>query len=76
VKTDCQLAPLESGAPSILLRVYEIEGSQVETPVESLGRSCDFGQVNLLEEDLDQTPERVLRSGPYAIKTVKLNFTP
>jgi alpha-mannosidase len=61
------------GGPSVLLRAYEIEGTPVETTVEFLGQARAFGAVNLLEEDLDQTPERVLHAGPYAIKTIKLD---
>lgn len=60
--------------PSILLRVYEIEGLPVKTPVEFLGRRTTFGEVNLLEEDLNKTPQQVLRVGPYAIKTIKLKL--
>jgi alpha-mannosidase len=59
--------------PSILLRVYEIEGSTVKPPVEFLGRRTTFGEVSLLEEDLDGTSQKELRSGPYAIKTIKLD---
>lgn len=60
--------------PSILLRVYEIEGLPVKTPVEFLGRRTTLGEVNLLEEDLNKTPQQVLRVGPYAIKTIKLKL--
>jgi len=60
--------------PSILLRVYEIEGSPVKTPVEFLGRRTTFGVVNLLEEDMNKTPQQVLCVGPYAIKTSKLKL--
>ncbi len=59
--------------PSILLRAYEIEGTAVETPLELLGRTPTFEEVNLLEEDSNQTPQEVLRVRPYAIKTVKFN---
>jgi len=59
--------------PSILLRAYEVEGAPVETPVEFLGRTAAFGEVNLLEEDLNPAPQQVLRAGPYAIKTIKLS---
>ncbi len=59
--------------PAILLRVYEIEGSTVKTPVEFLGRRATFGEVNLLEEGLGGTSQKELRSGPYAIKTIKLD---
>jgi alpha-mannosidase len=60
--------------PSILLRAYEIEGSPVETPVEFLGRARTFGEVNLLEEDLGQDSQQVLRGDPFAIKTIKIAF--
>lgn len=57
---------------SLVLRVYEIEGSPMETPVEFLGRPAALGEVNLLEENLDQSPQQVVRGGPYAIKTIRL----
>jgi hypothetical protein len=57
---------------SLLLRVYEIEGGPVETPIEFLGRPAKFGEVNLLEEDSGSSAEKTLRGSPYAIKTVKL----
>ncbi len=60
--------------PSLVLRVYEIEGSALETPLEFLGRPAAFGEVNLLEEDVEQSPQETLRGGPYAIKTLKLEM--
>ncbi len=62
-------ADLES---DILLRVYEIEGSRVESPVEFLGRISPFREVNFLEEDLDKIRRQVLQVSPYAIKTIKI----
>lgn len=59
--------------PSVLLRVYEIEGRAVETPVEFLGRTRTFGEVNLLEEDVERSSGEVLRGGAYAIKTIRIN---
>lgn len=59
---------------SVLLRTYEIEGSPVETSVEFLGRRPAFGEVNLLEEELNQKPQQVLRGSPYSIKTIKLSL--
>jgi hypothetical protein len=56
---------------SIVLRVYEMEGAPVETPVEFLGRSPSFGEINLLEEELSRKAQPMLRLGPYEIKTVK-----
>jgi hypothetical protein len=58
---------------SIVLRVYEMEGAPAETPVEFLGRSPVFGEVNLLEEELSQEPQPMLRLGPYGIKTVQFS---
>lgn len=60
--------------PSILLRVYEIEGAPIETPVVLFGRPVTSSEVNLLEEAVDTEPQRVLRGGPYAIKTIKLGW--
>ncbi|MCL5280373.1 MAG: glycosyl hydrolase-related protein [Planctomycetes bacterium] len=60
--------------PSLLLRVYEMEGAAAQTPVEFLGRTPAFREVNLLEEDLDQTPQQTLRVHPYAIRTIKLRL--
>lgn len=57
---------------SILLRMYEIEGSPVKTSAEFLGRKPAFREVNLLEEDLGQQPQQMLHCGPYSIKTVRL----
>jgi alpha-mannosidase len=62
--------------PSILLRVYEIEGASVETPVEFLGRETAFNETNLLEEDQASLKQRSLQAGPYSIKTLKLDVTP
>ena len=59
---------------SVLLRTYEIEGSPVETSVEFLGRRPAFGEVNLLEEELNQKLQQVLRCSPYSIKTIKLGL--
>ena len=50
--------------PAVVLRVYEIEGTPVQTPVEFLGATGAFGEVNLLEEDLGQAPRQTLRPGP------------
>jgi alpha-mannosidase len=58
----------------LLLRAYEIEGAPVETPVEFLGQARDFGEVNLLEEDLARPQQHVLHAGPHAIKTIKLDL--
>jgi alpha-mannosidase len=49
---------------SILLRMYEVEGAPVETPVEFLGHAAAFGEANLLEEDAGRSGETTLRVGP------------
>ncbi len=59
---------------AILLRTYEIEGSQAETTVDFLGRKREFREVNFLEEDMGTAEQRLLRAGPFAIKTVKLRL--
>jgi alpha-mannosidase len=59
--------------PSLVLRAYEIAGEPVATGVEFLGREQTFREVNLLEEDLERDPQRLLHAGPYAIKTIKLD---
>jgi len=61
---------------SVVLRVYEVEGSAAETPVEFLGRPRAFTEVNLLEEDVAQAPGRGVRAGPYGIKTIKIDLEP
>lgn len=60
--------------PSVLLRVYEIEGAAAETPVDFLGRKAAFREVNILEEDLDPAVQQTLHVGPYKIKTIKLDI--
>ena len=59
---------------AILLRVYEIEGSQAETAVEFLGQKREFREVNLLEEDAGPAGQKLLKASPYAIKTLKLEI--
>ena len=61
--------------PSILLRVYEIEGASVKTPVEFLGCETAFNETNLLEEDQATSKQPSLQAGPYSIKTLKLAVT-
>jgi alpha-mannosidase len=60
---------------AILLRVYEIEGSQAETAVEFLGQKREFREVNLLEEDAGPAGQQLLKASPYAIKTIKLQLS-
>jgi alpha-mannosidase len=61
---------------SVLLRLYEIEGSHAETPVQFLGRACTFDEANLLEETSAPRSLSSLQFGPYAIKTIRLKPQP
>jgi len=65
------LKKAENG-PAVLLRVYEMEGSPVQSPVEFLGQTRRFRDVNLLEEDAGPVEQQVLHAGPHEIKTIKL----
>lgn len=57
---------------SIILRLYEIQGKKVETPVIFLGKRQEFRETNLLEQNLGSTNEQLLHVGPYQIKTLRL----
>ncbi|MCJ7449333.1 MAG: glycosyl hydrolase-related protein [Bacteroidales bacterium] len=59
---------------SVVLRMYEIEGSDVRTSVKFLDNQISFKEVNLLEEDIDRTIKQTLQVSPYAIKTIKFNL--
>jgi alpha-mannosidase len=61
---------------SLLLRVYEIEGSPVDSAIDFLGAAQSFGETNLLEEDLPGAPRQAVKAGPYAIRTLKLAAKP
>ncbi len=60
---------------AVLLRLYEINGSGTETPVEFLGQRRNFQEVNLLEEGAGRNEEQVLKVNPYQIKTIKLRVS-
>ncbi len=57
---------------SIILRLYEIQGAQAETPITFLGKQQDFRETDLLEQELRPQDQRVLQANPYEIKTIKL----
>jgi alpha-mannosidase len=59
---------------AILLRFFEIKGSRTETPVEFLSQRRNFQEVNLLEESVGRSEERVLKVNPYQIKTIKMRI--
>ncbi len=58
----------------IVLRMYELEGETVNTPVLFLGDQTSFKEVNLLEEETDRTIRENLQVEKYSIRTIKLNF--
>ena len=57
---------------TIVLRVFEMEGRQAQTPIEFLGRTPAFRAVNLLEEESRSGDQEILRANPYEISTVRL----
>ena len=56
----------------VVLRVFEMEGSQAQTPIEFLGRRSACRTVNLLEEQDRSSDQEMLRVNPYEISTVRL----
>ena len=62
--------------PSIILRLYEIQGAQTDTSFTFLGREHSFRETNLLETESGKAAQRVLHVGPYEIKTMKLRLLP
>ena len=60
----------------IVLRVFEMEGTPAQTPVEFLGRKGAFRAINLLEEDGRSGDQETLRVNPYEISTVRLASFP
>lgn len=65
------LKDAESG-PGVILRVFEIEGAPARTPLDFLGGTQAFQQVNLLEEPIPSSEQRILQMRPYEIRTLKL----
>jgi len=57
---------------SVILRVYEIEGAEGESPVEFLGQKRSFREANLLEEEVARGEQRLLKVSPYEIKTIRI----
>jgi alpha-mannosidase len=57
---------------SLIVRVYEIEGAPVHTPVRLLGKPAVFTETDLLEEDTAPQMRRTLQSGPYTIRTLRV----
>lgn len=61
----------EGADPSIVVRLFEIQGSRAETPVSFLGGQRRFRESNLLEEDGKTSDQQILRLAPFEIKTIK-----
>ncbi|MCL5280375.1 MAG: glycosyl hydrolase-related protein [Planctomycetes bacterium] len=57
---------------AIVLRLFEMEGTRAQTPVEFLGRKTAVRAVNLLEEEDPAGAQEILRVKPYEISTVRL----
>lgn len=56
----------------LVLRVYEMEGRPVETPVVVLHEPRKVRELNLLEETMNP-PQRALRVQPYQIMTIAVD---
>ncbi len=57
----------------LVLRVYEMQGRPVETPVVAFGQPRSVTEVNLIEEPAQKRPpKQALAVGPHQIKTVTL----
>ena len=67
------LKKAESG-PSVVLRVFEIEGSPAETSVDFLGQKRAVREANLLEEAPSSGMQQTLTAAPYEIKTFELQM--
>jgi len=57
---------------SIILRLYEIEGTETDTPLTFNGKQQGFHETDLLEQDLQPQEQQVLHVKPYEIKTARL----
>jgi alpha-mannosidase len=57
---------------AIVLRVFEMEGTRAQTPVEFLGHKAALRAVNLLEEEGGTGDQDTLPVAPYEINTVRL----
>ena len=57
----------------IVLRAFETDGGEAQTPIEFLGRKRTVRPVNLLEEQTGAADQAVWRLKPYEIGTVHLS---
>lgn len=60
------------GDETIVARLFETQGKEVETPIRFLDKDREFQPVNLLEENLPGGINKLLRVDPYEISTVKI----
>ena len=56
----------------IVVRLYENTGKTVSLPISFLGTPRRFRELNLLEEDAENSDRQVLTIRPYEIKTLRL----
>jgi len=66
------LKKAEGSDPSIVLRLYEIQGARTDASFTFLGNEQPFREANLLETESGKAGQRVLHVEPYEIKTIKL----
>jgi len=59
---------------AVVLRVFEIEGSAVDTSVVFLNQKHGFQEVNLLEEEVRSGDQQTLSVRPHEIRTLKLRI--
>lgn len=59
---------------AIVLRVFEMHGDAVRTPVRFLGEERTFRAANMLEEDLSGAAAKSLSLAPFEIGTIKLRL--
>jgi len=58
----------------IVLRVFEMHGDAVRTPVRFLGEERSFRAANMLEEDLPGAAAKSLSLTPFEIGTIKFKL--
>ena len=66
------LKKAEGSDPSIILRLYEIQGAQTDASFTFLGTDQPFRESNLMETESGKAGQRILHVEPYEIKTIKL----
>jgi alpha-mannosidase len=64
----------EDRGENIILRLYETEGRPAESAVSVPGCAGGVNEVNLLEEDVEQSNYKMVHATPFAIKTLKFKL--